>query len=71
MLTKEMKMPDEVENLMTRNVFQFSNSDVNTVKSVGDELRMYNIRNRKATNEEDVPTDDKTKREEGGMMDNY
>ena len=49
MLTKEMKMPESVLNLMTKNKLELPTSDVNIVRAVKDELRMYNIRNRNDT----------------------
>ena len=70
MLTKEMKMLDTVQNLKLKNEFSLPPTDVNKVKSEGDELRMYNIRNRKPSSTDDLQNDEENgKREEGGMID--
>ena len=42
-------MPESVLNLMTKNKLDLPTSDVNIVRAVKDELRMYNIRNRNDT----------------------
>ena len=53
-LTKEMKMSTDLEDLMTRKIFHLNLSDVNTVKVVGDDLRMFNVRNRRQAEKEET-----------------
>ena len=45
-LTKEMHLPQALENVFLKNDFKFSQPLVNEVKAVGTEIRMVNIRNR-------------------------
>ena len=47
-LTKEMKMNDDIEVLLHNSYFELSDSSINKVRPRGDELRMSNIRNRNA-----------------------
>ena len=65
MLTNEMKMPESVLNLMTKNKLESPTSDVNIVRAVKDELRMYNIRNRNDTLKKGTNGEE----EDGGMTD--
>ena len=51
MLTKEMKMSKDVNDLLLENTFRLAHSDVNNVLAIEDELRMFNIWNRKEKNE--------------------
>ena len=60
-LTKEMKMNQDLEDLLNKNIFHLSKSSVNEVKAIEDELRMFNIRNRKTEVEEDLSDDQETK----------
>ena len=55
-LTKEMRMNKDVEDLMMKNAFHLVESSVNKVQAMEDELRMTNIRNRNV-NENDDSTD--------------
>ena len=45
-LTKEMCLPQALENVFLKNEFSLSQPLVNEVKAVGTEIRMVNIRNR-------------------------
>ena len=45
-LTKEKKMPDELKDLLLSNRFALSGEEINLVRAVDGELRMFNIRNR-------------------------
>ena len=45
-LTKEMRLPQALENVFLKNEFSLSQPLVNEVKAVGTEIRMVNIRNR-------------------------
>ena len=45
-LTKEKKMPAEMKELLVANRFTLKENEVNMVKAVDGELRMFNIRNR-------------------------
>ena len=49
-LTKEKKMSDVLGNLLVKNDFQLNTEELNTVKAVDGEIRMFNIRNRKIMN---------------------
>ena len=46
MLTKEMKIPQALEDVILRNEISISQPLVNEVKAVGTEIRMVNIHNR-------------------------
>ena len=46
MLTKEMRLPEALENILTSNVMNIKNNTINEVKAHGQEVRMSNIRNR-------------------------
>ena len=46
MLTKEMKIPQALEDVILKNEIVISQPLVNEVKAVGTEIRMVNIRNR-------------------------
>ena len=46
MLTKEMKLPEALENILTRNVMNIKNNAINEVKAHGQKVRMSNIRYR-------------------------
>ena len=46
MLTKEIKLPEALENILTRNVMNIKNNAMNEVKAHGQDVRMRNIRNR-------------------------
>ena len=48
-LTKEMHLPKELEDVFMENVMNLPKTPVNQVKAVGTELRMSNIRNRRPT----------------------
>ena len=63
MLTKEMKMNDDIGELLLNNNFHIKNPEVNLVKAIDDELKMFNIRNRK------VESTELAKEEAGGMID--
>ena len=45
-LTKEMKIPQALEDVILRNEISISQPLVNEVKAVGTEIRMVNIHNR-------------------------
>ena len=45
-LTKEMKIPKALEDVILKNKISLSQPLVNEVKAVGTEIRMVNIRNR-------------------------
>ena len=45
-LTKEMKIPQALEDVILKNEIVISKPLVNEVKAVGSEIRMVNIRNR-------------------------
>ena len=45
-LTKEMKIPQALENVILKNKISISQPLVNEVKAVGTEIRMINIHNR-------------------------
>ena len=45
-LTKEMRLPQALENVFLKNEFSLPQPLVNEVKAVGTEIRMINIRNR-------------------------
>ena len=45
-LTKEMKMPASMEDVLVKNVLSLREPSLNEVKNVNGELRMCNIRNR-------------------------
>ena len=45
-LTKEMKIPQALEDVILKNEIAISQPLVNEVKAVGTEIRMVNIRNR-------------------------
>ena len=45
-LTKEMRMNKDVEDLMIKNTFHSVESSINKVQAFEDELQMTNIRNR-------------------------
>ena len=47
MMTKEMKIPPALEDVITRNVMDLPQPLVNEVKVLGSEICMTNIRNRK------------------------
>ena len=46
MLTKEMKLPEALENILTRNAMNIKNNAIIEVTAHGQEVRMSNIRNR-------------------------
>ena len=46
LLTKEMKMPDGLEDVLMEGKVDLPDDEVNLVKSVDGEIRMLNIRNR-------------------------
>ena len=45
-MTKEMRLPQALENIFLKNEFSLPQPLVNEVKAVGTEIRMVNIRNR-------------------------
>ena len=45
-LTKEMRLPQALENIILKNELNLSQPLVNEVKAVGTEIRMVNIQNR-------------------------
>ena len=47
LLTKEKKLPEELEDVLLRNDMNLKDTSVNEVKAFGQEVRMTNIRNRK------------------------
>ena len=49
-LTKEMHLPEKLEDVFMKNVMNLPKTPVNQVKAVGTELRMTNIRNRPTPN---------------------
>ena len=48
-LTKEMRLPSGLENVIKNNIMDLPETTVNQVKAFGTEIRMTNIRNRKTT----------------------
>ena len=46
-LTKEMRLPPGLENVILKNVMDLPKTPINQVKAVSIELRMLNIRNRR------------------------
>ena len=48
-LTKEMRLPQNLEDVFLKNVMNLPKTPVNQVKAVGTELRMSNIQNRRPT----------------------
>ena len=55
MLTKEMKLPEALDCILTRNDMWIENAFINEVKAHGQEVRMSNICNRREVH---VPVDD-------------
>jgi len=49
LLTKEMHLPQHLEDAILRNDHCLPKSQINQVKAVGTEIRMHYIRNRKQT----------------------
>ena len=45
-LTKELRMPEALEQVLTENVMVLPKTNINEVKAFGSEVRMENIRNR-------------------------
>ena len=45
-LTKEMRLPEALERVLTENMMDLPNTSINEVKAFGTEVRMQNIRNR-------------------------
>ena len=48
LLTKEKRLPEELEDVLLRNEMHLQDTNINEVKAFGQEVRMINIRNRKA-----------------------
>ena len=46
MMTKEMKLPSSLEDVILKNVMDLPKPLVNEVRAIGTEIRMTNIRNR-------------------------
>ena len=52
LLTKEKKLPEDLEDVLMKNDMDIKDTSVNEVKAFGQEVRMTNIRNRRVeTNE--------------------
>ena len=47
--TKEVKLPDDLEDVFLRNNMNLPDTTVNEVRAFGQEVRMWNIRNRKVS----------------------
>ena len=47
LLTKEKKLPEDLEEVLLRNNMNLQDTSLNEVKAFGQEVRMTNIRNRK------------------------
>ena len=47
-LTKERKMSEDMKDLVSKNVSRLAHSSVNEIRALDDEIRMFNIRNRKS-----------------------
>ena len=47
-LTKERKMNEDMKDLVSKNVSRLAHSSVNEIRALDDEIRMFNIRNRKS-----------------------
>ena len=50
LLTKEKKLPEDLEDILFRINMDLQDTSLNEVKAFGQEVRMTNIRNRKAEN---------------------
>ena len=46
LLTKEAKLPEALEDILTKNNMNIDDTSINKVKAYGQEVRMTNIRNR-------------------------
>ena len=51
LLTKETKLPKDLEDIFARNDMRIENAFINEVKAHGHEVRMSNIRNRRKTSQ--------------------
>ena len=49
LLTKERKLPEDLEDVLFRNYMNLQDTSINEVKVHGQEVRMSNIHNRKST----------------------
>ena len=49
LLTKEMKLPDNLEDILFKNKMNLPDTTVNEVRAFGQEVRMQNIRNRRVS----------------------
>ena len=47
-LTKERKMSEDMKDLVSKNVSRLAHSSVNEIRALDNEIRMFNIRNRKS-----------------------
>ena len=47
-ITKEMRLPSGLENVIRNNIMDLPETRVNQVKAVGMEIRITNIHNRKS-----------------------
>ena len=55
-LTKEMRLPQSLEDVILKNIMDLPKTPVNQVKAVGTELRMNNIGNRRTVPINSDPT---------------
>ena len=53
LLTKEKRLPENLEDVLMRNVMELPETHINEVKAFGQEVRMTNIRNHRAVNPEE------------------
>ena len=53
LLTKEIKLPEGLEDALIRNNMNLQDTSINEVKAFGHEVRMTNIRNRRAMEMDD------------------
>ena len=49
LLTKEMKLPDELEDVLLKNKMNLPDTTVNEVRAFRQEVRIQNIRNRRVS----------------------
>ena len=55
-LTKEMRLPPHLEDVILKNVMNLPRTPVNQVKAVGTDIRMHNIHNRRQLETDRDPT---------------
>ena len=49
LLTKEMKLPDNLEDILSKNKINLPDTRLNEVRAFGQEVRIQNIRNRRVS----------------------